>query len=115
MVQVESVFLHAPDAQQRKQLHRLDDDILIAALSFARGSSIEVATLDEHRAALPGLFGKRDRHGLRRPESAGFLQIQQGRKATKWATSEWSRGRSLHKSPGNAVVPPTEFESVPPA
>ena len=77
MVQVESVFLHAPDAQQRKQLHRLDDDILIAALSLAGGSSIEVATLDEHRAALLGLFGKRDRHGLRRPESAGFLQIWQ--------------------------------------
>ena len=75
VVQVESVFLHAPDAQQRKQLHRLDDDILIAALSLAGGSSIEVATLDEHRAALLGLFGKRDRHGLRRPESAGFLQI----------------------------------------
>jgi len=77
VVQVESVFLHAPDAQQRKQLHRLDDDILIAALSLAGGSSIEVATLDEHRAALPGLFGKRGRHGLRRPESAGFLQIWQ--------------------------------------
>jgi len=77
VVQVESVFLHAPDAQQRKQLHRLDDDILIAALSLAGGSSIEVATLDEHRAARLGLFGKRDRHGLRRPESAGFLQIQQ--------------------------------------
>ena len=75
MVQVESVFLHAPDAQQRKQLHRLDDDILIAALSLAGGSSIEVATPDEHRAALLGLFGTRDRHGLRRPESAGFLQI----------------------------------------
>jgi hypothetical protein len=42
VVQVESVFLHAPDAQQRKQLHRLDVDILIAALSFAGGSSIEV-------------------------------------------------------------------------
>jgi len=57
VVQVESVFLHAPDAQQRKQLHRLDDDILIAALSLAGGSSIEVATLDEHRAAPLGPFG----------------------------------------------------------
>ena len=72
MVQVESVFLHAPDAQQRKQLHRLDDDILIAALSLAGGSSIEVATLDEHRAALLGLFGKRGRHGLRAARVRGF-------------------------------------------
>ena len=53
-MQVEIVFLHAPDAEQRKQLHRLDDDILIAALSLDGGSSIEVVTRDEHRAALLG-------------------------------------------------------------
>jgi hypothetical protein len=75
VVKVESVFLHAPDAQQRKQLCRLGDDLVIARLSLAGGSSIDVATLDRHRTALLGLFGRRDRHGLRRPESAGFLQI----------------------------------------
>ena len=57
-MQVDSVFLHAPDVEQRKRLHRLGDDIVIAGLSLAGGSSIDVATLDEHRAALLGPFGK---------------------------------------------------------
>jgi hypothetical protein len=57
VVQVDSVFLHAPDAEQRKQLHRLGDDLVIGGLSLAGGSSIEVATRGEHRAALLGPFG----------------------------------------------------------
>ena len=57
VVQVDSVFLHAPDAEQRKKLHRLGDDLVIAGLSLAGGSSIDVATRDEHRAALLGPFG----------------------------------------------------------
>ncbi len=57
VVQVDSVFLHAPDAEQRKKLHRLGDDLVIASLSLSGGSSIDVATRDEHRAALLGPFG----------------------------------------------------------
>jgi hypothetical protein len=57
VVQVDSVFLHAPDEKQRKQLHRLGDDVVIAGLSLSGGSSIDVAALDEHRAALLGPFG----------------------------------------------------------
>jgi hypothetical protein len=55
VVQVDSVFLHAPDAEQ---LNSLGDDIVIAGLSLTGGSSIDVATLDEHRAASLGPFGK---------------------------------------------------------
>lgn len=57
VVQVDSLFLHAPDAEQRKKLHRLGDDLVIASLSLSGGSSIDVATRGEHRAALLGPFG----------------------------------------------------------
>lgn len=57
VVQVDGVVLHAPDAELRKKLHRLGDDVVIATLSLAGGSSIDVAARDEYRAALPGPFG----------------------------------------------------------
>jgi hypothetical protein len=57
VVQVDSVFLHAPEAELRKQLHRLGDDLVIASLSLAGDSHLEVATKGEHRAALLGPFG----------------------------------------------------------
>ena len=57
VVQVDSVFLHAPDAELRTKLHRLGDDLVIAGLSLAGGSSIDVATRGEHRVALLGPFG----------------------------------------------------------
>lgn len=58
VVQVVGVCLYAPDEEQRKQLHRMGDDIVIGRLSLAGGSSIEVAALDEHLTKLPGPFGK---------------------------------------------------------
>ncbi len=57
VVQVRGVFLHAPDAEQQKKLHGLGDDPVIAGLSLAGGSSLEVAASREHRVALLGPFG----------------------------------------------------------
>ena len=57
VVQVDSVFLHAPDAEQRKKLHRLGDDLVVASFSLKGGSFIDVATREEHQAALLGPFG----------------------------------------------------------
>ena len=51
------MFLHAPDPEQRKKLHRLGDDAVVASLSLAGDSHLEVATKGEHRAALLGPFG----------------------------------------------------------
>jgi hypothetical protein len=56
VVQVDSVFLHAPDTEQRKKLHRLGDDLVVASLSLTGGPAIDVATRNEHRAALLGPF-----------------------------------------------------------
>ena len=56
LAQVHSVFTRVPDAQQRKKIHGLGDDPVIARLSLAGGSSLDVATSGEHRAALPGPF-----------------------------------------------------------
>jgi hypothetical protein len=56
VVQVHSVYLHVPDGEQRKKLHRLGDDAVVASLSLAGGSSLAVATKQEHRAALLGPF-----------------------------------------------------------
>jgi hypothetical protein len=57
VAQVRSVYLHVPDPEQRKKLRRLGDDAVVASLSLADGSSLDVATRGEHRAALPGPFG----------------------------------------------------------
>ena len=57
VVQVHSVYLHAPDAEQLKKLRRLGEDLVVASLSLTGGSSIDVATRGEHRAALAGPFG----------------------------------------------------------
>jgi hypothetical protein len=58
LVQVRSVYLHAPDAEQQKKLHGLGDDPVLASLSLTGGSSLEVAARHEHRAALLGPFGE---------------------------------------------------------
>ena len=57
LAQVRSVYVHVPDAEQRKKLRRLGADAVVASLSLADGSSLDVATKGEHRAALPGPFG----------------------------------------------------------
>ena len=64
LAQVGGVFVHAPDPEQRKRLHRLGDDAVVASLSLAGDSHLEVATKGEHRAALLGPFGDPSRLGL---------------------------------------------------
>jgi hypothetical protein len=58
LAQVHSVYLHVPDAEQRKKLHRLGEDPVVASLSLAGSSSLDVATKSEHRAALSGPFAR---------------------------------------------------------
>jgi hypothetical protein len=75
VVQVDSVFLHAPDAEQRKQLRRLgDDDLVIAGLSLAGGSSIDVTTREEYRVALLGPFGNATKAAVPVARSAQMWQ-----------------------------------------
>lgn len=66
VAQVRGVYLHAPDPEQRKKLRRLGDDAVVASLSLAGGSSLDVATRGEHRAALPGPFGSSTKEAERK-------------------------------------------------
>ena len=44
------------DAQERKKLHRIGDDPVIASLALAEGGTVEVAARREHGATLLGPF-----------------------------------------------------------
>jgi hypothetical protein len=48
--------LRAADAEERKQLHRLGDDLAVATLRADKGESMDVATTAGGRKALVGPF-----------------------------------------------------------
>lgn len=56
LVQVSSVTLRAPDAEERKKLHHLGEGFPIATLSGTEGETLEVAAASEQRSALLGPF-----------------------------------------------------------
>ena len=63
VVQVRSVYLHTPDGELGKKLRRLGNDAVVAGLSLAGGTSLEVATNCEHRVALLGPFDNDGQEG----------------------------------------------------
>ena len=56
VVQAIGAFLRTPNAEERKKLHRLDDDPVLASLALSDGASLEVATRPEHGSTLAGPF-----------------------------------------------------------
>jgi hypothetical protein len=56
LARVNSLELHAPDAEQRKKLRRLGADAVIARLSLAGGTCLDVAAKGKYRASLQGPF-----------------------------------------------------------
>ncbi len=56
LVQVSSASVHTAEADERKSLHRIGDDPVVATLKLAEGGTLDVATAAEHRAALLGPF-----------------------------------------------------------
>lgn len=65
LVQVIGVTLRAPDAEERKKLHRLGDGFLIATLAIVEGETLEVAAGPEKRSELLGPYLLQDRPDLR--------------------------------------------------
>ena len=56
LVHVSGLTFRSPDADERKQLRRLDGEPAIATLAVPDSDAIEVATAAEYRAALAGPF-----------------------------------------------------------
>ena len=56
LVQVSGASLRAADVEERKKLHRVGDQPVIATFELAEGGTLEVATGAEHRSALLGPF-----------------------------------------------------------
>ena len=57
LIQVSALTLRDPDAAERKKLHRLSEDPVIATLALSEGEDLEVAVAAEQRTALLGPFG----------------------------------------------------------
>lgn len=56
LMHVSGLTFRSPDADERKQLRRLDAEPAIATLTAPDGEVVEVATAAEYRAALAGPF-----------------------------------------------------------
>ena len=56
LVQVSGASLRAADVEERKKLHRVGDQPVIATFELAEGGTLDVATGAEHRSALLGPF-----------------------------------------------------------
>ncbi len=56
LVQVSGASPRAADVEERKKLHRIGDQPVIATFELAEGGTLEVATGAEHRSALLGPF-----------------------------------------------------------
>jgi hypothetical protein len=57
LAQVVTVTVRAPEASERKPLHRLGDDLVVAVLSTGEGRTLRVAAAGKSRLMLPGPFG----------------------------------------------------------
>ena len=58
LVQVGSVSAHTASADEKKGLHRLGDDVVVATFELVPKGSLEVAARAEHAALLLGPFAK---------------------------------------------------------
>ena len=56
LVQVSGASPRAADVEERKKLHRIGDQPVIATFELAEGGTLEVATGAEHRSALLGPY-----------------------------------------------------------
>ena len=56
LVQVSGASPRAAEVEERKKLHRIGDQPVIATFELAEGGTLEVATGAEHRAALLGPY-----------------------------------------------------------
>ncbi len=56
VVQISGASVRPANAQERKKLHRLADEPVVASLALAGGTSLAVAALPEDRPALLGPF-----------------------------------------------------------
>ena len=56
LVQVSGASPRAADLEERKRLHRIGDQPVIATFELAEGGTLEVATGAEHRSALLGPY-----------------------------------------------------------
>ena len=57
-VEVTSITVQTPSDEQRKSLHRLGDDFVVATVDLARGEAFDVATTADHRDLLLGPFAE---------------------------------------------------------
>jgi hypothetical protein len=56
LVQVSGASARAAEVEERKKLHRIGDDPVVATFKLAEGGTLDVATAAEHRSALLGPF-----------------------------------------------------------
>ena len=56
LVQVSSASARAAEVEERKKLHRIGDDPVVATFKLAEGGTLDAATAAEHRSALLGPF-----------------------------------------------------------
>jgi hypothetical protein len=71
LTQVLAVTLRAPAPAERKALHRLGHDSVVAVLSTAGGGTLTVATAGANRLALPGPFVPPSTTPVPRPRESG--------------------------------------------
>jgi hypothetical protein len=57
LVQVSGASARTADVEERKKLHRIGDQPVIATFELAEGGTLEVATGAEHRSGLLGPYG----------------------------------------------------------
>lgn len=56
--QVDGASIRSASEQERKKLHRMGDDPVVASLALVGGQALEVAVKPEHRSALAGPFSQ---------------------------------------------------------
>ena len=56
LLEVSGVSLQSANPEERKKLHRIGDDPVVAALAIADGATLQVAARSEHGSTLAGPF-----------------------------------------------------------
>ena len=62
LLEVSGVSLQSANPEERKKLHRIGDDPVVASLALADGATLQVAARPEHRATLAGPFANESKH-----------------------------------------------------